>query len=341
MIIKLRKNVDASLRNQFIKALTEKTGEYKYTVLNGVAYVITTSGVIPGHLNGLPNKEAVIEDLLLIPTEYQLSTRAFQASNTIIDLGNGVIFGKNKTVMMAGPCAVESESQAMNTAEFLVSTFDIKVFRAGVFKPRTSPYSFQGLEHDGLRILEKVRDTFGVKIISEVKDQSHLNEVANVADIIQIGTKSMYLFNLLADCGRLTKPIMLKRGFMSTLKEFLQAVDFIMANGNPNVILCERGLRNFEPQTRFSLDICGAALLKEISHLPLVLDPSHAMGRAAQVPLVAQASAALEVDGLIVETHPNPAEAKSDKEQALSFHDFSVMMTKIRPICSAVGRELV
>jgi len=259
---------------------------------------------------------------------------------TIVNV-NGVNVGGTEVIVIAGPCAVETEKQAMDTAEFLVSKHNIKIFRAGVFKPRTSPYSFQGLEFDGLRILEKIRDTFGLKIITEVKDQSHLNEVAAVADIIQIGTKSMYLFNLLSDCGRLKKPIMLKRGFMSTIKEFLQAADFIMVNGNPDVLLCERGLRNFEPETRFSIDICGAALLKELSHLPLVMDPSHAMGRANQVPLVAQASAALSVDGLIVETHPNPSEAKSDKDQALSFNSFSSMMENVNSICCAVGRKLI
>lgn len=290
----------------------------------------------------LPEKySGLIEERIGIDTEYQLCTRKFQSANTVIDLGDGVVFGTDRTVMMAGPCAIESEKQVMDTAEFLVRNFGIKVFRAGAFKPRTSPYSFQGLESKGMKLLDKVRDTFGMKIVTEVKDEGHLDEVAEHADIIQIGTKSMYLFNMLAHCGRLKRPIMLKRGFMATIKEFLQAADFIMANGNPDVILCERGIRTFEPQTRFCLDLCGAALLKEISHLPLVLDPSHAMGRAAQVPLLAQSSVALEVDGLLVETHPDPKNSKSDKDQALSFDQFSSMMGRIGPICSAVGKKLV
>jgi 3-deoxy-7-phosphoheptulonate synthase len=180
-----------------------------------------------------------------------------------------------------------------------------------------------------------------MKIITEVKDTTHLAEVAEVADIIQVGTKSMYNFSLLAMCGQLKQPIVLKRGFMTTIKEFLQAADFILCNGNPKVILCERGIRTFEPQTRFCLDVCSAALLKELSHLPVILDPSHAMGIAAQVPLVAQSAAALGIDGLLVETHPNPAKAKSDKEQALSFEEFSQMVQVLDKICTAVGRRLV
>jgi len=314
--------------------------EYKIVTLKNKYYLVTTSSS-KIDITKYNNYDLIFNDQVSISTEYQLSTRKFQKSNTIITISEDILFGGNNTVMMAGPCAVESEKQVMDTAEFLVKNFDIKVFRAGAFKPRTSPYSFQGLEKEGIRLLEKVRKEFDMKIITEVKDEGHLEAVADVADIIQIGTKSMYLFNMLAHCGKIDKPILLKRGFMATLKEFLQAADFIMANGNPNVILCERGIRTFEPLTRFSLDICSAALLKEISHLPIVLDPSHAMGRSNQVPLVAQAAAALEIDGLLIETHPNPLEAKSDKEQALSFDQFSLMMSKVKNICNSVNRKLV
>lgn len=313
--------------------------EFKETYLDSQRLIVTTSKW-QGDTSFLSTLNC-IEALINTGTEYQLCSRQFQPENTIIDLGNNIIFGSDKTVLMAGPCAVESEDQVMRTAEFLCKEFDVKVFRAGSFKPRTSPYTFQGLEHDGLHLLEKVREQFGLCIISEVKDATHLDEVADVVDILQIGTKAMYNFSLLAMCGNLDKPILLKRGFMTTIKEFLQAADFIMSNGNSQVILCERGIRTFEPQTRFSLDVCSAALVKEISHLPFVLDPSHAMGIAAQVPEVAQAAAALGVDGLLIETHPDPAHAKSDKEQALSFEQFGQMLPVLARICTAVGRNLV
>ncbi|NER80026.1 MAG: 3-deoxy-7-phosphoheptulonate synthase [Leptolyngbya sp. SIO1D8] len=339
MIIKLNPGSTEATLSQLTQWFAQQDVEARQVTWENQTLLVTSAkwkGDVD-YLKQLDGVESVVE----MGTEYQLCTRKFQNQDTVIDLGDGVVFGRGLTVMMAGPCSVESEDQVMRTAEFLRTKFDIKVFRAGAFKPRTSPYSFQGLAHEGLRLLEKVRDTFGMKIITEVKDTTHLAEVADVADIIQVGTKSMYNFSLLAMCGELKQPIVLKRGFMTTIKEFLQAADFILCNGNPKVILCERGIRSFEPQTRFCLDVCSAALMKELSHLPLVLDPSHAMGIAAQVPLVAQSAAALGIDGLLVETHPDPANAKSDKEQALSFEQFSQMVTVLDQICTAVGRRLV
>ncbi|HHP7245821.1 MAG TPA: 3-deoxy-7-phosphoheptulonate synthase [Elainellaceae cyanobacterium] len=339
MIIKLSQASAESTLDQLMQWFAQQDVEARKVNWENQVLLVTSAKWKgdADYIRGIEGVESVTE----MGTEYQLCTREFQDQDTVIDLGDGVVFGRGLTIMMAGPCAVESEEQTMRTAEFLRSKFDIKVFRAGAFKPRTSPYSFQGLADEGLRILEKVRDTFGMKIITEVKDTTQLAAVADVADIIQVGTKSMYNFSLLAMCGQLKQPIVLKRGFMTTIKEFLQAADFILCNGNPKVIMCERGIRSFEPQTRFCMDVCSAALMKELSHLPLVLDPSHAMGIAAQVPLVAQSAAALGVDGLLVETHPDPANAKSDKEQALSFEQFSQMMAVLDPICTAVGRRLV
>ncbi len=282
-----------------------------------------------------------VESLIDTGTEYQLSSRIYQSSNTVIELTNGVVFGRNHTVLMAGPCAVESENQIMHVAEVLSRRLKVKVFRAGAFKPRTSPYSFQGLGNRGLRLLRKIRDNFDMRIVSEVKDTTHLDSVAEVADIVQIGTKSMYNFTLLQRCGKLQKPILLKRGFMSTIKEVLQAADFIISSGNPRVILCERGIRTFEPQTRFSLDICSASLMQKISHLPVVLDPSHAVGIASLVPTIARSAAALGVDGLLIEVHPRPSQAKSDRNQALSLTQFEKMVPVLSSICSAVGRKLI
>lgn len=280
-------------------------------------------------------------NVLNFDTEYQLSTRKFKQQNTEIKISNDIVFGTDKTIMMAGPCSVENKEQTFKTAEYLKKKHDIKIFRAGAFKPRTSPYTFQGLKDSGLKILEMVREEFDVKIITEVKDSTHLNEVASVADVIQIGTKAMFDFSLLEMCGKINKPILLKRGFMATIKEFLQCADFIISNGNSNVILCERGVRTFETITRFSLDICSAAVLKKISHLPLVLDPSHAIGLSDFVGDIAVSAAALGIDGLLVETHPNPDEALSDKEQALSFEQFSNLYNRVNKVCLSVDKNLI
>jgi 3-deoxy-7-phosphoheptulonate synthase len=341
MIIKLLSHTPELEISHLENWLNQQEVEFKRLDLPKQSVIITSaqykSSYYASHLSNFKSIEEIIET----GTEYQLCTRKYQSTNTVVDLGDGITFGSDRTVLMAGPCAVESEIQIMQTAEFLCKNFNVKVLRAGAFKPRTSPYSFQGLTEHGLRLLEKVREQFGLKIITEVKDTTHLDMVADIADIVQIGTKAMYNFSLLTFCGKLNKPILLKRGFMSTIKEFLQAADFILVNGNPNVILCERGIRTFEPQTRFSLDVCSAALLKEVSHLPLVLDPSHAIGLAAQVPEVAQAAAALGVDGLLIEIHPNPSQAKSDREQALSFTQFNKMVPVLKNICIAVNRVLV
>jgi len=335
MIIDIKK--DKSLEDKIKKLFFSKDINYKQVNLFGKNLVITSSKIKENIFN---DKSLEIE-VFDFDTEYQLSTRKFKKENTVIELDDEIIFGKNKTIMMAGPCSVESKDQAFKTAEYLKKKHNIKIFRAGAFKPRTSPYSFQGLRNKGLEILDMVRKEFNVKIITEVKDSTHLKEVAEVADIIQIGTKAMFDFSLLEMCGKLEKPILLKRGFMATIKEFLQCADFIMSNGNENVILCERGVRTFETMTRFSLDICSAALIKKISHLPLVLDPSHAIGIADYVGDMSVAASALGIDGLLVETHPNPEKALSDKEQALSFDQFTDLYNRSKKVCSAVDKILV
>jgi len=335
MIIDIKK--DKSLEDRVKKLFFSKDISYKQVNLFGKNLVITSSKIKENIFNDKSLEIEVID----FDTEYQLSTRKFKKENTVIELDDEIIFGKNKTIMMAGPCSVESKDQAFKTAEYLKKKHNIKIFRAGAFKPRTSPYSFQGLRNKGLEILDMVRKEFNVKIITEVKDSTHLKEVAEVADIIQIGTKAMFDFSLLEMCGKLEKPILLKRGFMATIKEFLQCADFIMSNGNENVILCERGIRTFETMTRFSLDICSAALIKKISHLPLVLDPSHAIGIADYVGDMSVAASALGIDGLLIETHPNPEKALSDKEQALSFDQFTDLYNRSKKVCSAVDKILV
>lgn len=268
------------------------------------------------------------------------SSREFQSQDTTIALENGVCFDSEHTVLMAGPCAVESESQVLRSAEFLRG-IGVNVFRAGAFKPRTNPYAFQGAEYDGLRWLERVRNDFNMTIITEARDASHIKEVADVADIIQIGSKSMFNHALLKYCGTLDKPVMLKRFFSATVDEFMKMADFVLLQGNSKLILCERGIRTFEPSTRFSLDLSGAAVIAEKSHLPLVLDPSHAVGHAFAVPRLAKACAAFGCNGLLIEVHPDVDNALCDKEQALDHKTFKPLKEKLEEICLSVGRKLI
>lgn len=337
MIIEIKeKDLDKNLEK--IKTVLNKNDyNFKKISINKKILLITSSKVNSEIFNGLN----IIEKIHNIKTEYQLCSSEFRKEKTTIRLSDNICFGSKSTIMMAGPCTVESREQTFKTAEFLKENFNIKIFRAGAFKPRTSPYSFQGLKDKGLKILEEVKREFDVKIITEVKDSSHLNEVSQVADIIQVGTKSMFDFQLLEDCGKLNNPILLKRSFMSTIKEFLQCADFIMSNGNQNVILCERGIRTFETATRFTLDVCSTAILKDLTHLPIVLDPSHAIGIAKYVSDIAAVSSALGVDGLLIETHPNPEQALCDKEQALSFNQFKELYNKSKKICNVIGRDLI
>ena len=213
--------------------------------------------------------------------------------------------------------------------------------RAGCYKPRTSPYSFQGLGLEGLKLLAKMREKYGLHIITEVRDSSHVEEVIAHTDIIQIGAKAMYDQGILKRCGKANKPVLLKRGFGSTLQEFVQAAEFILSGGNDQVILCERGIRTFETNTRFTLDLCGVSFLKEKTNLPIILDPSHAMGYAYGVADLARACVAMGVEGLLIESHPTPKEAWSDAAQQLNFDEFAELMASLKPVAQAVGRKLV
>jgi len=217
----------------------------------------------------------------------------------------------------------------------------ISTLRAGCFKPRTSPYSFQGLGMEGLKLLAKMREKYGLNIITEVKDATHVDAIIEYADIIQVGAKSMYDHGILRKCGKTNKPVLIKRGFGTTLQEFVQASEFVLSGGNENVILCERGIRTFETKTRFTLDLCGAAYLKEHTNLPIVLDPSHAMGYAYGVPDLAKACMAMGIDGLLIEVHPNPKVAKSDASQQLDHETFTKLATELKAIGKIIGKNLV
>lgn len=274
-------------------------------------------------------------------SDIQLASKSYRQEKRTVQLGAVTIGGNtNNTVMITGPCSVESEEQITQAAELCVK-LGVKILRAGCYKPRTSPYSFQGMGLDGLKLLAKMREKYGLSIITEVRDASHVEDIIEYSDIIQIGAKAMYDHGILNRCGKTQKPVLLKRGFGSTLQEFVQSAEFILSGGNPNVVLCERGIRTFETKTRFTLDLCGVAFLKQETNLPVVLDPSHAMGYAYGVPDLTRACLAMGVDGLLIETHPNPKVAKSDASQQLNFEEFTNLYTSLGPIAKAIGYNLV
>ncbi len=235
---------------------------------------------------------------------------------------------------------MESEEQIEASAQLCAET-GVRVLRAGCYKPRSSPYTFQGLGLNGLLLLDKMRQRFGLRIITEIRDSSHAEEVIEYADIIQVGAKAMYDQSVLRRCGKSNKPVLLKRGFGSTLQEFVQAAEFVLSGGNSQVMLCERGIRTFETKTRFTLDLCGAVWLKKHTNLPVIIDPSHAIGFAYGVADLSRASLALGVDGLLIETHPNPPAALSDAEQQLNFDEFRELKNSLSTLATALGRKLI
>lgn len=274
-------------------------------------------------------------------TDMQLSSRQYIPNTHRITIGDTYIGGDGKNqLMIAGPCAVESREQIEQSCQMLKQQ-GIRVLRAGCYKPRTSPYTFRGLGEDGLKLLAEMREKYGLLIATEMRDATHADKVVEYADIVQVGAKSMYDHGLLTAAGQSGKPVILKRGFGSTLQELVNCADFIMSCGNEQVILCERGIRSFETNTRFTLDLCGVAWLKEQSNLPIIIDPSHAMGYAYGIADLARACTAMGVDGLLVETHPNPKQAQSDAPQQLDHQEFAAMYQSLQPVAKAIGKQLV
>ena len=304
----------------------------------GTHYVLVASHMV----HSLPSELADIAlEVWDMPTDMQLSSRSYQAETHRIAIGDTYIGGDGgNQLMIAGPCAVESREQIEQSCQML-KRLGVRVLRAGCYKPRTSPYTFRGLGEDGLKLLAEMREKYGVLVATEMRDATHADKVIEYADIVQVGAKAMYDHGLLTAAGQCGKPVILKRGFSSTLQELVHAADFVMSCGNENVILCERGIRSFETQTRFTLDLCGVAWLKEHCNLPIILDPSHAMGYAYGVADLARACTAMGVDGLLIETHPMPCQAKSDAAQQLSHEQFADMYKSIEPIAKAVGKTLI
>jgi 3-deoxy-7-phosphoheptulonate synthase len=271
-----------------------------------------------------------------IVSPYKLASRHFRPQGTVIKIGNVEIGGPH-VVTMAGPCSVESREQIEQVAE-IVAKHGAQVMRGGAFKPRSSPYSFQGLGEEGLKLMRTAADRHGLLVVSEVMDHIQLPTMLTYADILQVGARNMQNFNLLREIGRVRKPVLLKRGQSATIEELLLAAEYIMSGGNYEVILCERGIRTFETYTRNTMDISAIPVVKKLSHLPMIGDPSHGTGRRDQVLPMARAAVAAGADGLIVEVHPDPDHARSDGAQTLSPPQFAEMMQQVRAIAGAVGR---
>jgi len=274
-----------------------------------------------------------VEKVVRISAPYKFVSKQFKSGHTRIALNNGVEIGGDEFIVMAGPCSVESEKQIMEAAEG-VAKAGAKMLRGGAFKPRTSPYDFQGMEEDGLKLLQKARAATGLGIVTEVMSDRDVDLIAQYADVMQVGARNMQNFMLLKALGKCGRPVLLKRGLSGTIKELLMSAEYIVAHGNPNVILCERGIRTFETETRNTCDIAAIPALNELTHLPVMLDPSHATGKRSLVPAVSRAGVAIGADGIIVEVHPHPEKAISDGAQSLDLTAFDKMMRELKPYIS-------
>jgi len=280
-----------------------------------------------------------VQEVIHVSQPYKQVSREWKAESTIVRLPGGLTIGGDDVLVMAGPCSVESEAQILATAH-AVKEAGATVLRAGAFKPRSSPYSFQGLGRKGLELLARARRETGLLIVTEAVDPEGVDHVAEVADIVQIGARNMQNYSLLRRAGRSGKPVLIKRGIAATIQELLLAAEYVLAEGNPDVILCERGIRSYDTQTRNLLDLSAIPIVHGLSHLPIIADPSHGTGRRDMVPAMARAAVAAGADGILVEVHPNPDRALSDGPQSLRPEQFESMMGELRLIAEAIGRRI-
>jgi len=280
-----------------------------------------------------------LDRLTPLPHAYRLARRDAQPSGTVVMLPNGAAFGGETVAICAGPCSVESREQIRSTAQ-TVAARGANVLRGGAFKPRTSPYAFQGLGADALKLLREAADACELSVVTEVMDPREVELVCAHADMVQIGARNMQNFSLLREVGESGKPVLLKRGLSATIHEWLMAAEYLLVSGNPNVVLCERGVRSFDNATRNLLDLSAVPLLRTLTHLPVIVDPSHGTGLAALVAPMGLAALAAGADGLLVEVHPNPSAAASDGQQSLSFEQFGAFMRQAEVVARAVGRAV-
>ena len=302
---------------------------------------VTIIGVI-GDKTRLADKNLEIaedvERIVPVTESYKLANRKFHPESSVIKAGD-IEIGGDRLVIMSGPCAVESREQLMETA-FAVKKAGAQILRGGAYKPRTSPYAFQGLEEEGLRYMKEAREATGLSVVCEITSLHAIESAVKYVDILQIGARNMQNFYLLKEAGKTGLPVLLKRGLAATIDEWLNAAEYIMSEGNPNVILCERGIRTFETATRNTLDISAVPVIKERSHLPIIVDPSHASGIRSLVKPLAMAAVAAGADGLMIETHPNPSQALSDGPQSLTFPQFGELCRELQPLAALMGRSL-
>jgi len=325
------------------KAVRDKIIELNYTpheIVGVERQVIGAVGEDHGkeHLMEVLDSMAGVESVIPILKPYKLAGREIKSANSVVDCG-GVGVGGPQIAVMAGPCSVESREQVCSTAQ-AVKAAGANILRGGAFKPRTSPYSFQGLEEEGLKMLKEAKDLTGLPIVTEVMNPREAELVARYADIMQVGARNVQNFSLLKELGKIPKPILLKRGMMTTIKEFLMSAEYILAEGNKDVILCERGIRTFETATRNTLDLSCIPVLKKETHLPIIIDPSHGTGHWDLVEPMARAAIAAGADGLMIEVHPDPINAFSDGPQSLKPSKFQHLMDNIRPFIKLMNRTL-
>jgi 3-deoxy-7-phosphoheptulonate synthase len=288
----------------------------------------TTIKVLPG-----------VAEVYRITEQYKLASRTFRRDNSVIPIGKDLAIGGNEIAIIAGPCSVENEEQ-MHTVARIVASAGAVMMRGGAFKPRTSPYSFQGMGEEGLRIMRSACDSYGLKMVTEVMDISQIELIGTYTDVLQVGARNMQNYTLLRELGKIDKPVLLKRGLSATLEELLMSAEYILSGGNMNVILCERGIRTFERSTRNTMDISAIPVIHQKSHLPIIADPSHGVGIRDKVIPMARAAIAAGADGVMVEVHPDPNNALSDGGQSLYPEQFTQLMGEIKIIISAIGREL-
>jgi 3-deoxy-7-phosphoheptulonate synthase len=280
-----------------------------------------------------------VDKVMTVLPPYKLVSREFRKENSVVKIKEGVQIGSKKIVVIAGPCSIETKDQLERIAESVKESGAL-ILRGGAFKPRTSPYDFQGLGEEGLKILQSISQSVDIPTVTEVMDTRDVERVAKYTDILQVGARNMQNFNLLKEIGQTKKPVILKRGLSATIRELLMSAEYILSEGNFNVILCERGIRTFEQFTRNTLDISAVPAIKMLSHLPVIVDPSHATGKWGMVNPLSKAAVAAGCDGLLIEVHPNPQEALSDGPQQLLPENFAQLMKELKSVASAVGREI-
>lgn len=340
MIVNMSGNATEEQVNHVVERIKE-CGFQAHLIRGEERIVIGVVGNSNKHRSELEALRAAagVEELVPISHPFKLASRTVRPEGSVIDVGKGVAIGGPEVIVAAGPCAVESAAQIDDVAK-RVARAGAKMLRGGAFKPRTSPYSFQGLGEEGLKLLRAAGDENNLVVVSEVMDPSQVEQMLPYVDVLQVGARNMQNYHLLRALGEVDKPVLLKRGLSATIEELLLSAEYIMAGGNYKVILCERGIRTFETYTRNTLDIAAIPVIKQLSHLPIIADPSHGTGRRDKVAAMARAAVAAGADGLIIEVHPDPERALSDGAQSLYPDQFAQLMAEIRIIAPAVGRRV-